>query len=478
MARGDKKIQEVNFAINSYQARSGLMSSERLVNMYAELTPAQSPFKVALYGTPGLKIWLDFQNFDPVYGCIIMGGDLYIVIGLTVYKVDTNKNITNLGTLTTTPAKVMMTENGTQVTILTDSGKAFVATSSTLTEITDPDYKTSKSVTTSNGYTIFTEEESNQWFISDLNDSTSYNPLNFASAESQPDNLVRAFGYQNEVWLFGERTTEIWYNSGNPDFPFDRINGAFIDRGCAAKFSVGSNERAIYWLGDDRIVYRTQGYNPVRISTHPIEAEIESYPRIDDAFADFYTQEGHEFYCLTFPSANKTWCYDTTTRLWHERESRNPSTLMQEEWRVGCNVFFAGLNLVGDSKSGILYELDLDTYTENGEPIIREAISATQFRNFSETSFDRFVLIMDTGVGIDGEGQGDEPEIILQTSTDGGKIFDNELKQPLGAIGNYETEVYWTRVGYGRSIITKIKISDPIKIAIIGSYLLYEAGYI
>ena len=467
----------INFAVNSYQARSGILSSEKLINFYPELAPERSPFQVALHGTPGLKQWKDLSQFEGIEGMIVMGENIFVVCGNTVYKINENKSATNLGKISTVPDRVQMTENRSQVTILTESGRAFYATTSDVNEITDSDYQNSTSVTTLNGYSIFTKQDTDQFFISSLLDTTAYDPLKFATAEGRSDILVNCTAHQNELWLFGERSIEIWYNSANPDFPFDRINGAFIEKGCAAKDSVASDETGIYWLGDDNVIYKAQGYLPAKISTHAIEKAIESYAVTSDAFSFVYTQEGHKFYCLTFPTAKKTWVYSINNGLWHERESVNPNTSQIESWRPNCHVFFAGKNLIGDPRTGIIYELDLDTYDEDGYLIQREATSATQFANFSRMNLNRFTLLMDTGVGIDGNAQGFEPQMMLQTSTDGGKTFGNEMWQPVGKIGSYDTEVYWTGLGHGRSLIVKIAISDPVKLSIVGAYLNSEIGY-
>lgn len=470
---------EIQFGVNSYQAISGLLSSERLVNFYTEIAPPQSPFRGMLIGTPGLVEWKDLGQYEPIYGSITLGNYLYIVCGLNFYQIDSSKTATLRGTLTGTPDRVMMTHNRTQITILQSNGDAFYfdTGSNTFAKITDGNYQSASSVTTLNGYTIFSVIESDQFFISALNDTTSYAALDFATAESEPDNIVRVFALNNELWIFGENTIEIWGNTGNATFPFERIRGTYIEIGCKSKFSIVNDQEGIFWLGDDNSIYQGIGYQARRISTYPIENLVDGYSTKNDAFGMFYVQEGHRFYCLSFPTADKTWCYDTTTELWHERSSRNPTILQSERWLANSLSYFANLNLIGDKNTGKIYELDLETYTENGTEIIGEIISATIFKNFARMHANRFVLVMDTGVGIDGSGQGDDPEIILQTSIDGGKTFSEEMNQPIGAIGSYETEVSWNKLGYGRSLIIKIKISDPVRRRIVGAYLDQEVGY-
>tara|TARA_R110000851_G_scaffold284147_2_gene437711 strand:- start:1502 stop:2917 length:1416 start_codon:yes stop_codon:yes gene_type:complete len=466
----------IPLAVNSYKARSGLSSSERLVNMYAEPILQKGPFQNVIYGTPGLVPWLDLANSNPIYGIEEMGNDIFVVCGLTVYKIDSNKITETIGTLPTAPNRVMMTNNGAQVSILTESGQLFYCTTvaDSLTEVTDGDYVKSGSITTMDGFTIVTNLESTQFQFSQLNATENYSALDFANVLSDSSDLVRVMSNNLEVWFFKKHATLVYYHSDNADFIFERKNGVLIQKGCAAKHSVATIDNRFIFLGEDNIVYQTNGYQLMPISTAPISKEIESYNKIDDAYAYIYTQEAHKFYVLTFPTANRTWVYDISVGLWHERESLDFNK-QPKEWRASHYINFAGKNLVGDNQSGVLYELDLDTYTENGTPIISKIITATLFDNYNRTSVAKLALVMDTGVGIQ-NGQGKEPEIMMRTSPDGGKVWSPEMRQPLGAQGEYEKEVFWTRIGYGRSLIVELSISDPVKRAIIQAYLEPTTG--
>jgi len=467
----------IHFGINTYQSRSRLASSEDLMNLYVEPTPADSFFKSVLYPTPGLKSWLNLDKGNPIYGMEIMRNSLYVVCGLEVYKVSTSKVFTLLGTMATSPGRVIMTENGQQLTILTESGIMYYTDGTIFGQIADPDVFLSVSTTTLDSFTVNAKLESNEFQYSASNDTTDYSALKNEFVTGASDNIVRTFADHRELWHFKQRTIEVWYNSANPAFTFERINGVFIERGCAGKYTIASDEVGLFWVGNDRVVYTAKGYTPVRISTYPVEAELESWANINDAFAFIYTQEGHKFYCLTSPSENKTVCFDITTELWHKRSSRNPDNLQNIRWRPNCFAFFSDLNLVGDYKTGIIHELDLDTPTENGLNIIRYAISSTQFAKFSRVTVDRLVVMMDTGIGAT-SGEGSNPQLMMQNSIDGGNTLSDELLQPIGALGQYETEVYWTGLGQCRTFIVKLSFSEPIsRFAITGVYLNYSIGY-
>ena len=461
----------IPLAFNSYQARSGLASSQRLVNVYLEKNPESSPFPFSLYGTAGLTAWKNFSQFDPVYGFEKMGEFLYTVVGLNVFRVNSSGTSLLIGTLPTSPDRVMMCNNGTQLTILTSGGQAFSCTSSagSLVQIAS-NYPLSDSITNLDGFAIASVQNNRTFQISSLNDNTTWAASDIASVEGNSEKITRVISNGIELWFFKESMIEVFYNSANPLFPFERKNGAIIQRGSKAKFSISQSNNSFYFLGSDNIVYRTSGYQFEAISTFAISKEIESYAVKDDAFGFNYTIEGHQFYALGFPSENKFWEFDISLGLWHERESSGGM------WRANCFVNFAGKNLVGDSQTGIIYELDLDIFTENGDTLARKIVSTTQFDNFYLHTLDQLTLVMDTGVGIDGSAQGITPQIMLKVSTDGGKNYSNEMWQPIGSIGTFETEVFWTSLGYGRSVIFEIAMSDPVKFAINGAYLNTSKG--
>jgi len=466
----------INFGINSYKAKSGLNSAERLVNCYVEPCAPDSPFQAMILGTAGLTVWKDLNIGFPVYGFEVMGENLYVVAGSNVYKIDSTKTVTNIGTMAVAPARVMMTNNGTQVTILTESGAAYYCTSTaaSLTEITDGDFESTDSIATLDGYTVATKKQGRTFQWSDINTTQDWQALNTQTVEADSSNIVRVAMNNLELWFFKENIIEVYYDSARPGYIFDRKDGVFIQKGCAAKHSVASLDNSFYFLGSDRIIYKTEGYQIGAISTYPISQEIEGYSTVSDAFGFTYVLNGHKFYNITFPTANTTWQYNITTGLWNERQSIDASQ-NSGQWRATCQAFFAGLNLFGDFETGIIYQASPDVYNENGTAILRKIVSATQFANFSRSTFDRFTLMIDTGVGLL-SGQGSDPQVMLRVSTDGGKTWGFESQQSVGALGNYETEVFWTSLGYGRSGIFEVTMSDPVKFAIVGAFLNSTIG--
>lgn len=356
---------KIMLASQSHIGRSPGATGQRLVNLYAEPNPEGSKYPFTLYGTPGQIEWANLGTNKAVQGQQKMGSLLYAVSGNEVFKVTEDKVITSLGSITGTEDRVMMSNNGTQMSILNPDGDMWVATSSTLNEVTDGDFPVASSVTFLDGYTIVTKKTTGQFNISGLYDSPVWDALDFATAEEQPDNLVAAVGFNGALVLLGENSLESYYNQGSADFPFAQIPGRVnTTRGCAARDTIVQDDNGLFFLGNDRIFYRLDGDTPKRISSHAVETALAGYTTITDAFCLIYDIDGHKFLVLTFPSENASWSLDLATGAWHERTTLIGG--LPKRWRGNCYESFAGKQLIGDNSDGRIYELSPTTYTEAG----------------------------------------------------------------------------------------------------------------
>jgi hypothetical protein len=177
------------------------------------------------------------------------------------------------------------------------------------------------------------------------------------------------------MWVWGPRATQPYFNSGNVPFPFDAIQGGFIESGIAARFSPAKADNSIFWLeSDDRgnaIVRRANGYTPVRVSNHALEAELSNYSTIADAIGYSYKEAGHEFYCLSFPTADKMWVLDTATGQWAERGFWNVGAAVFTRHRAQYHTFNFGKHLVLDPTTGNIYEQSTAFFTDFDHPLRR-----------------------------------------------------------------------------------------------------------
>ena len=451
----------------TYKQRSKAITGNRLVNMYAEENPPESKYPYTLYHTPGFKEFADLGTAKGIQGMQIMGGLLYAVSGNEVFKVTTAGTPTSLGSITGTEDRVDLANDGTNMTIINPDGLGWYTTSSTLTAISDGDFPTASSVTFLDGYHIVSKTSSGRFYISSTYDPSSWDALDFATAEETPDNLVRVFSFNSALWLFGTTSYEVYYNSGNADFPFNQIQGAVnTTRGLAARSAIAQEDNSLIFLGDDRIVYRVEGYNPVRLSTYAVESALQGYTVISDAFGFIYTQDGHKFFVLSFPTESATWVCDLSNGLWHERDYQ-PTEGM---WRANAKEDFAGKVLIGHATNGKIYELDYDTHTEDGTVIQRIVEGSVVFDDEGRITHHKVRLDCDAGVGL-ASGTGADPQVIMTYSDNGGKSYSNERWASFGKIGEYTKRAIWRRNGQSRERTYKFEMTDPVPWRVTGAYV-------
>jgi hypothetical protein len=461
----------------AYKARASVLAAEQCINMYPEIGNPTAKNVMCLLGTPGKRLWKNFPG-GTIRGMFRFSPTIAIVVSdSNVYSADTNGNYILLGNITGGTTPVSMASNGTVVMLVTGgAGYAITPLTGAFVQITDTDFHGADFVYFVDGYFVFNWPGTGRFQITQLY-GTDVNPLDFASAEGSPDLLLSLLVDHREVWLFGETSTEVWWNSGNPDFPFERINGAYLEIGTAAKYSPAKLGSTVYWLsfndeGQGQVM-RAIGYQPERVSDHGVEYAFGQMSRIDDAVSYTYQQEGHDFYVLTFPTAQQTWAYDVTTGMWHQRAYRNPTTTGIERDRVMCQMNFAGKQLAGDHTTGDVYQLDLDYFTDNGALIPR--IRATPYLSDPNYRFQQHNWLqvdMETGVGLDGvvEGtSGFDPQVILQWSDDGGKTWSNEHTASAGRIGERRRRVRWRRLGRSRARVYRVTIVEPVRVALVGA---------
>ena len=337
-----------------------------------------------------------------------------------------------------------------------DGGET-VETTVTLVESGYPD-DGATSIDYSDGYFVWSQADSAQFFLCDLYNGTVIDPLDFATAESDPSDLLRVIVSHRELVLLKKTRIEVWANTGAFPFPYERIPGAVIERGTAAGLSAAKLDSSVFWLGDDRIVYRSQGYQPIRISEHWLEEAIRTGD-VSDAFGMTYSQGGHTFYILTFPTLGFTVAYDAVTTKWHHRQSG--TSLDKAVWRVNCLAVAFGKVFAG-TDNGHVCEVDMDTYVEAGDAIRRVGRTPPLFGEGKRVRMTEVELECELGVGRT-SGQGLAPEVVLRWSDDGGKSWGNERRADLGATGQTGSRALFRRLGSFRQRTLEFASSDPVK---------------
>lgn len=467
----------------SYASQSPNVSADRCVNFYPEIVE-QSPYKtrVALYPTPGLSLFTALVG-SPVRGLHLINDRVFAVAGPTLYEVFGNGTSVSRGTVANDGLPVSMASSTIELCIAS-GGTVYILTLATnvLTAIAAGTLTDVSQVAYIDGFFLALIKNSQIFRISAALNGLSWPGGQVIQVSVFPDNVVSMIADHRELWLLGKTKSVVYFDSGSAQI-FDVIPGAFIEQGCGATFSSINLDNTIGWLGADErgaaIAWRAEGYTPKRVSNHAVEFAWQQYTTISDAIAYPYQDQGHSFAVVYFPTPDKTWVFDAATGMWHERGFLNLG--VQEAHLGRCHVYAFGKHLVGDRKTGNVYEMSISFLDDNGSPIrrVRRAphVSAEQKWLF----FHQLQVDIEAGVApipplLDGAGNPRPAQAMLRWSDDSAKTWSNEHAVGFGEAGEYKTRLIWRRLGRSRDRIFEVSFSDPVPIRIADAYIEVSSG--
>lgn len=467
---------EIPFCGPTYKSESIFLSPQECINFY--LHPHSGADGMALFGTPGLEPWASLGGGE-VRALLCFEDTLYAFVGNCLKKIDTFGTVTHIGIAPSLgfTGHVGIATNGLEIIIVNGlDGYGYDITSGLFAQITNPNFPGGDNVVHIDGYFLVNEPNTGRIYRSDWNSVWNWDGLAFSTAGGEPDDIVSIIVDHRDVWIIGEYTTEIWYNTGAATFNFARIEGAFMDQGGAAHHARTRINNALYWLGQDQTgnaqVFQAIGRQLRVISPPPINNEI-SKCNLDNAFMFAYQQLGHNFVVLTFPSSDLTLVYDSTTSMWHKRSSRIIGT--DRRWRANCHVLFDGDHIIGDYTNGNLYKLKTDVYDEDGEPVISTRTTPVIRKNQNRVTVDEVQVVTEPGVGlITGADEDMDPQAMFSWSKDGGRTWSTEINMPLGKIGETENTSKVWQLGQGKNWVFRYRISAAVKKVILGAIMETE----
>jgi hypothetical protein len=486
-------VSQFQFVGQAYEAPMKLQDAEKCVNWYPEISQnRESKTPVALLGAPGLAL-LATCGSGPVRGCWpLPGGQSAIVVsGNAVFMVSSVWVVTQIGTLIPSSGPIVIRDNGAGgIAVISDGANGYVVNiaSKTVTQITDPAWLGATRIVYIDGWLVFQKPNSQIFYTSPLywNGTDAMDATYYALKDSSTDDTVTMFENLRELWLIGERTTEVWYDAGSSEgqnFPFSRLQGVTTQHGCSASQSISrisDVERgldSLIWLGRNErgqsSIKRTIGYQVMDVSTIAVNKAISSYSTVSDAIGYSYQQDEHEFYVLTFPMADRTWVWDATTNMWHERASYDPVAGLFHRHRSNCQMNFQGMTVVGDYSSGALLQLTRSAYTDNGAPLVawRRTPHVWDQNNRERVFHSQLQIEFTPGVGLQ-TGQGSNPQACLKWSDDGGQTWGNEHWRSIGLVGKTKNRAIWRRMGEARDRVYDVRFSDPVPRDVVGASLI------
>jgi hypothetical protein len=465
-------MPDIAFPISSAPGMRGHESAGRLVNAYAETL---DDGRVVRRRVPGLVQVFEVEGSAHMRGFIEVGATLYLALDgrlASAALAGTTWTVTDLGALPGTGPVTFARNNKSptpDIVCVADDTAYVISPTAPPAAYPDTDVGSPNSVTAIDGYFVFTYGDARACSTG-LN-TTSIDTLDTAFAEAKPDGLQRGVTFRGELFLMGFGTIEVWQNTGNPvGFPFSRVT--VIPRGLAGPGAVAGFEdgwtNTLLFVGDDNVVYRLDGYVPVRISTHAVDRAIEALSDKSALEAFVFMTAGHAFWVLRSPAW--CWVYDLTMQTWHERRSHGSQT-----FRGSQSVRAFERWLVGDQTSGQVFEIGETAQREGSDPLVArvESLVTGDFPNRATVNRLDIDIVTGTGNAAGLDPIETQPVCLVSWSRDGGTTFGQPVRRAIGMQGCTRQRVSVNRLGLiePAGLVVAVECADPVPFTVIGAHV-------
>lgn len=509
-----QKTTTIDLGSKPYASPYYSIGREVCHNMYLEFAQAaEAKAKYYLLKIPGLRrMTQPSANIGACRGMITTGnGRTFAALGHYFCEVFASGDTTTIGTFASYTGVVSMAENGFQLIAVDGvNGWIFDYVTATFTKITDESFPGNSAgtlapthVTYLDTYFIANNPNSNDYFWSESyyqrahdNTVTDYDPaepngywspINSGKKIGKSDNIVGLANVNNYLWLFGANSNEIHYDTGNTDQLFARYEGAILNFGCSAPYSIATLNNNVYWLAADTSgmvgIFTNEGVQPKRVSTRGIEQIIEDFNVYSDAIGFCYNQAGHSFYVLQFPHESRTFVYDSVTDSWHERTYLDANTGLLSMWPGMFITKNFDRTLTGYASHSQIFDLDPQYYqndnpNDTGVTYIRCAKNTPiAFSQGRLVRFDMGQIVCSQGWGLPvntAAGVGKAPKVFLSYSNDTGITYQNTREAYLGQQGQYGNRSMFPALGAGRNRVFLITMMDPVPFILVSLIVLGE----
>lgn len=277
---------KVSFSASDYLRHVADEADVILRNRYYEQNPSLSEDGAALLARPGLKLWATVGD-GPIRGIHsepgAFGGDLFVASGPDLFRIN------NLGEATLLYSDLFNPDVGVVNMAITqaigddpdhlfvaDGRNLFVYDGTDYDPVTTPEDIGIFDVVTIASYVICIPVQEDEFigrFYWVEPGEITIDSNNHATAESYPDRLLGVRRFGDQFWLPGERSTEVWYPTGDATAPMSRLQGVVFDRGAWEGTVVAIKETLII-VDADGGVFAIRGGSPQRISNPGIEEQI------------------------------------------------------------------------------------------------------------------------------------------------------------------------------------------------------------
>jgi hypothetical protein len=327
------------------------------------------------------------------------------------------------------------------------------------------------------GYTIYADLGSNEFYVSSLDDPTTINALDFTTADALGGIIVGLATIGRELFVVKMNSIECYYDAGGSGFPFHRSSPGMIEASCWPSWhatnevlrgvnGIRAMDGVLYWLGQDLRVYSMRGYQVQAVSSPWVDKYLrENYSAATFVFGSAYRIDGVSFYVLSFSNSSEALVYDINNGLWHRRTSPIStadfitSAFLDDDGTFGV--------VLEDTSTGnsVLYTLDPDGATDVGAASQNNRVATLPQLDYGDTRAFMPELVLDM------EKPATAGTITLSWSNDGGTSYSTGITNT-GA--NARTR--FQRVGSFYQRILRLTFSIASKIALMGVRARIEVG--
>ena len=401
-----------------------------------------------------------------IRGLKVTQGRLFAVSDAQLLEIDSSWTSTALGPVGS--GDIELDANKTQLAIVNGSDLVVLDLSLNTTSTNPANWRGSASISVLDGYGVFVAPRTNQFYISASQDFTTFDALDFASAEATTGDIIGTLTKHQEVLIIKELGAEVWDDNPDADFALSRNESAIIEVGLAARATLRKVASTAIWLGQDEegngIVFAMSGYVPQRISSQALEEKLAGVADLSQARAWTYHQEGLSYYVLNVPGLDTTWCYEVSSGIWDERGEWVDGAWAP--WRATCHALAFGQHVVGDA-AGNLYRLDPLVSSNAGDPLVRDWISPHDAAPGLEVQrFGSFEVVGDVGLGL---ADTTSPNMLLRWSNDGGQTWGDWSELPLGAAGEVAKHIRATQLGSARDRVWNFRVTDDVRCNVVAA---------
>lgn len=466
----------IDIAGGFYENQSQPIANQRCINLIPKVLESKGTKTPTALVSHGIDTWHDTAS-GIGRGWIIFQNELHAVQGTSLVKVSSGKVVTSLGVIPGT-SRCMLAENGQTIAIVVPDGASyFYGTDISLLEINAANFGASGTnfesfgqvtgVVEKDGFFIFTTNT--EFFKSssvDVNNGRDFDALDFATAEISTDNIVSPLVVHNELLITGARTIELYQVIDTPDFPYQRLKGAHVEKGVTGRFAVTELDNSYVYIGKSSTeassVWRGTSGAAQKISSEGIDTLLTNYTdtQLSQTTAWNYSLNGNFFAGWNLPDT--TIVYDATTSvlsgrpIWHERKT------VSSVWATNAVINIYGELLTQNSVDGKIGRLTDTVYQEYGVTVTRSFTSQYLQNNGKRILIHKIELFYEQGKELDFTNT---HKILMEMSTDGGQTFMSRGSRFIGQPGDFSKRAIWHQLGYTEADVQfRFTVTSPNKI--------------